>query len=112
MASYSCGATTPRKLFLRTTRTPGICEIELSSTETIGAPKPYTDWPRGRTTRPCSMPGTRTFWMKTSVPVTMSGISILGGDVPTSVYWLGDFAGNCPAGMPPRKKNPVGEPML
>jgi hypothetical protein len=63
MASYSFGATTPRKSFLRTTRAPGMCLIELSSTEMIGAPKPYTPCPRGRTHRPCNMPGTRMFWM-------------------------------------------------
>ena len=44
---------------MRTTRTPGMCLIELSSTETIFGivPSPYAPWPRGRTSRPWSMPG-------------------------------------------------------
>src|SRR5579884_1921318 len=35
IASYSLGATTPRKLFLRTMRTPGMWLIDEASTETI-----------------------------------------------------------------------------
>ena len=63
IASYSVGATTPRKSPLRTTCAPGMCLIELSSTETASrfVPSPYAPWPRGRTTRPCSIPGTRMF---------------------------------------------------
>jgi hypothetical protein len=34
--------------------------IDFSSTDTTGAPNPNTDWPRGRTTRPWSIPGMRT----------------------------------------------------
>ena len=48
---------------MRTICTVGNVLMELASTETIGAMKPQAAWPRGRTTRPCSIPGTRTFWM-------------------------------------------------
>ena len=63
IASYSFGATTPRKLFTCTTFAPGMCAIEVGSTltgtfELYG----YAPWPRGRTIRPCSIPGSRTFW--------------------------------------------------
>jgi hypothetical protein len=60
IASYSSGATTPRKSPLRTTFAFGMWAIELSSIETIGAPVPYAACPRGRTIRPWSIPGTRT----------------------------------------------------
>ena len=60
IASYSRGAITPRKSPWRTTFAPAMWLIERSSTETIGAPVPNGPWPRGRTTRPCSIPGTRT----------------------------------------------------
>ena len=59
IASNSLGATTARKSPWRTTCAPGMCEIELGSSETIGAPVPNGPWPRGRTTRACHMPGIR-----------------------------------------------------
>ena len=40
IASYSFGATTPRKSPRRTTCTPGMCLIELSSTERISVARP------------------------------------------------------------------------
>ena len=62
IASNSFGATTPRKLSTWTTFAPGMCAIDLASTltgtfEVVG----YAPWPRGRTMRPCSIPGTRTW---------------------------------------------------
>jgi cytochrome c peroxidase len=55
-ACHGFSATTPTKFFLTTTFTePGMPSTELSSTLISVAPAAG-----GRTTRPCSMPGTRT----------------------------------------------------
>ena len=64
IACHSVGATTPTKSLVADDLRARICLIELSSTErTFGAvPPPYAPWPRGRTTRPCTMPGTRMLW--------------------------------------------------
>src|SRR2546426_7698076 len=65
MAPHSVLATTPRKLPRRTTFTkPGTLLTDASSTLCSAAPMAG-----GRTTRPCSMPGTRTFCMKVNRPV-------------------------------------------
>jgi hypothetical protein len=47
----------------------------------------------GRTTRPCSMPGTRTFCMKVNRPVTLAGMSRRATDRPTIVYDAGSLSG-------------------
>ena len=61
IASNSFGATTLRKLPTCTTFAPGMWAIDFASTltatfELYG----YAPCPRGRTMRPCSIPGTRT----------------------------------------------------
>src|SRR5690348_32263 len=85
IASYSRGATTPRKSPWRTTRAPGRFLIELSSTEMIGAPVPNGPCPRGRTTRPWSMPGTRMLCTYVYVPAIFAGRSTRGTRVPTTL---------------------------
>ena len=63
IASYSSGATTARKLLTCTTlRARDVRAIELGS-KLIGTFElyGYAPWPRGRTIRPCSIPGTRTW---------------------------------------------------
>ncbi len=52
---------------------PGSSRIELSSTLPTVAPTSG-----GRTTRPCSMPGTLTLWTNSNWPVTMSRMSTRG----------------------------------
>ena len=69
-ASHSFGATTPMKPFCQTTWTPGISLTDASSTATGTAPATG-----GRITRPCSMPGTLTSTMYSSLPSTFSGTS-------------------------------------
>src|SRR4029079_9676189 len=77
IAAHSVCATTPRKLPFCTTRTmPGILAIDPS----------YTDVGRelttgGRTTRPCSMPGTRTSCAYRNVAPTFDGRSKRATDV-------------------------------
>ena len=61
--------------------TPGSPRTELSSTPTSVAP---TDG--GRTTRPWSMPGTRTLWTNSNVPVTIAGRSRRRTGVPETVH--------------------------
>lgn len=93
IASYSVGATTPTKLPRRTTWAPGMLLIELSSTlrtvklagPPLGPVPRRFAAPRGRTGRPWSMPGTRTFWMYVYFPETLSGMSIRGTRVPTTL---------------------------
>ena len=62
IAFHSSGATTPTKLPFCTTVTLGMCSTELLSSERTVAPWVSAAWPRGRTTRPWSIPGTRMFW--------------------------------------------------
>ena len=74
--------------------------IELSSTETTPAsvPSPYAPWPNGRTSRACSIPGTRTLCTYTYDPVTFAGMSSRGiREVPTRRYWSIGLAGAWPA---------------
>ena len=61
ITSYSSLPTTPRKSPSWTIFTPGRCEIDDASTFS-GFAKPsvsHGPWPRGRTQRPWSMPGSR-----------------------------------------------------
>ena len=71
-ACSSRSATTPTKSRITTTaRTPGMCAIDASSTASSVLPmKSPASTPAygGRTTRPCSMPGTRMSCTKTSSP--------------------------------------------
>ena len=77
---HSSSATTPRKFFTRTTLAPRRFAIDDSSTETSSAPTAG-----GRITRPCSMFGTLKSCMKMKLPVTLSGTSGRGSDLPTMV---------------------------
>ena len=82
MACHCFSATTPTKLLLTTTFTnPGMLRTELSSTLSSVAPTVG-----GRTTRPCIIPGMRMFCTYVYVPMTLSGMSILGTVVPTILY--------------------------
>ena len=84
IASYSFGATTARKLPTWTTLAPGMCLIDDASTLTgkwfceVTAP-----WPRGRTTRAWSIPGTRMLCTYVYLPVILPGRSMRGDVVPT-----------------------------
>src|SRR5262249_19545625 len=64
IASYSLGATTPRKLPIWRTFTFGMWLTDFGSTDiTFGAvPSPYAPCPRGRTTLAWSIPGSRMLW--------------------------------------------------
>src|ERR671935_1144036 len=99
-ASHSFLATTPRKLPSRTTRTPRGGFPWLINWEPM---------PVGRMTRPWSIPGTRTSWMNVNCPVTLSGMSMRGRDLPTTVYCAG-FLGVPfpPVTTTPRKGADVG----
>ena len=57
---------------------------DASSTRATAAP---TDG--GRTTRPCSTPGTRTLWTNSKRPATISGISTRRTEVPSTVQSAG-----------------------
>jgi hypothetical protein len=75
-ACHGFSATMPMKLFLTTTRTtPAMSLTELSSTPMSAAPTAG-----GLTTRPCSMPGTRTSWTYSNRPVAIAGMSTRGTD--------------------------------
>src|SRR5579862_7658718 len=104
IASYSFGATTPRKLFFWSTFTPGMWATELASTDTICGlvPSPYAPWPSGRTTRPCSIPLTRMFWTYVYFPVTLAGMSTRPGPgaTPTIVYCDTGFVPGAPGERP------------
>src|SRR5204863_22105 len=64
-------------------RTPGMSFIDCSPTlTTFGGVTPPAIWPCGQTTRPCSMPGTRTCCMYSYLPLTLSAMSIRGTRVP------------------------------
>ena len=87
-ASIACQglcATTPTK-FLRTTTftTPAISLTELSSTLTTVAPTAG-----GRTTRPCSIPGSRTLCTYSSWPVAIAGMSVRPIGLPSKVHSRG-----------------------
>ena len=91
IACQGFSATTPTKFFLTTTfTTPGIPATELSSTLTTVAPTAG-----GRTTRPCSMPGTRTLCTNSNCPVTIAGMSRRG----TGCAEHGPFAGRLALGV-------------
>ncbi len=86
-ACHGFSATTPTKFFFTTTFTsPGIPRTDDSSTLTRLAP---TDG--GRTTRPCSIPGTRTLWTNSKRPVASAGMSSRLTGVPSTVHVLGGF---------------------
>ena len=69
-ACHGFSATTPTKSFLTTTfTTPGMLRTERSLTLTTFAPTVG-----GRTTWPCSMPGTRTLCTNSNSPVTIAGM--------------------------------------
>ena len=77
----------PTKSFWTTTfSTPGRPATELSSTLTTLAPTAG-----GLTTRPCTISGTRTLSTNSKRPVTSSGRSRRGTDVPRTLHELGDF---------------------
>src|SRR6516225_10761444 len=77
-----------------------MCEIDDASTltgtfELYG----YAPWPRGRTIRPWSMPGTRTWCTYVYLPVTLSGMSIRTtgfGSFSTVLYAENGFDGATP----------------
>ncbi len=85
ITSCSTGPTTPMKSPLRMTRTPLMFLIELSSTLTARTGWVYGPWPRGRTTRPCSIPGSRMLWTYGYVPATLAGVSMRFSLLPTTL---------------------------
>ena len=90
-ACQGFSATTPTKFFLTTTFTkPGMPATELSSTFTTVAPTAC-----GRTTLPCSMPGTRTLCTNSNCPVTIAGISGRAIGLPSTVHSLAGFRLAC-----------------
>ena len=77
-AASSVSATTPTKLPSRTTATtPGTPCAAASSSAVSVAPGDG-----GRSTRPCSMPGSTRSWMKRGRPNTLSGMSRRAAAVP------------------------------
>ncbi len=91
-ALYSSGATTPTKFPFWTTWAPGCARSTSGRATASVAPADWAAWPRGRTTRPWSMPGTRTLWEYVVSPVTMAGMSIRGARVPISRYLRGSVS--------------------
>ena len=81
IASYSFGATTPRKSSAPDDpRARDVRDRALVDRDDLRrVPSPYAPWPRGRTSRPCSIPGTRMLCTYVYVPVTLAGMSIRGG---------------------------------
>ena len=67
----------------RMTRAPLICAMDASSTASGLAPTAKPRWPRGSTTRPCSMPGMRLCCICVYLAATLSGMSMRTGRVPT-----------------------------
>ena len=73
---------TPTKFFLMTSLTkPGKLRTDDSS-----APASVAPTAGGRTTQPCSMPGTRTLCTYSNWPVTIAGISTRGTGVPSTIH--------------------------
>ncbi len=108
IASCSLAATTPMKSPLRSTRAPLMFLIELSSTESGLSITEYGPWPRGRTTRPCSMPGSRSWWTYGCEPDTFPGVSFRFTGLPTRRYSVTGFSGALPVfgaenALPPRR---------
>ena len=60
---------------------PGMPRTEASSTLTSVAPTAG-----GRTTAPCSMPGTRTLWTNSNRPVAIAAMSTRGTGVPSTFH--------------------------
>jgi hypothetical protein len=74
IAANSVVATTPTKFPRCTTSTnPGTARARVIDSGVIDTKLALR--PLGRTTRPCSMPGTFTSWMKLNRAVTLSGRS-------------------------------------
>ncbi len=85
-AFHSRSATTARRFFFRTTRAPGMLAMEDSSTDFGTAPM------RGAcSTRACSIPGSRTLWMKSPPPVTLSSTSGRGTSRPAIFQLAGSL---------------------
>ena len=61
----------------------------MSRTELSSTPITVAPGDGGRTTRPCSMPGTRTLWTNSNCPVAMARMSTRGTDVPSTVHSRG-----------------------
>jgi hypothetical protein len=61
----------------------------------------------GRTTRPCSMPGTRTFCTYSNEPVTFAGMSTRGTERPTTVYSPGLFGSAVPVSSISKRLPPI-----
>ena len=91
IAPASLRATTPTKSFWTTTLT--------RSGIRFGKPSTLTSFaliPGGRTTRPCSIPGTLTFWMYSCLLLTLSSMSTCRIDWPTTLSSDGFFIGALP----------------
>src|SRR5262249_44225296 len=77
MAFHSRSATMARKLWMRTTRAPGIALMDDSSTETRVAPNAG-----GWMTRACSMLGSTRSWIYLWRPVILAWRAGRGGGLP------------------------------
>src|SRR5215510_8705620 len=88
MAFHSRSATTARKLWMRTTRAPGMALMDDSSTERRVAPSAG-----GWMTRACSMLGSTRSWRYLWRPVILAGRSGRGSDWPMKRKRLGDLRG-------------------
>ena len=108
IASCSLAETTPMKSPLRRTLTPLMFLIELSSTEMTLSATEYGPWPRGRTTRPWSIPGRRSWCTYGCVPRTFASVSFRLTGLPTRRYSVTGFSGARPVfgaenGLSPRR---------
>ena len=87
MACHCFSQTTPTKSFLTTTlMKPGMPLTELHSLGELTTVAPTVG---GRTTRPCTMPGTRTLCTYSNVPVTIAGMSRRLTGLPSTVHSRG-----------------------
>jgi hypothetical protein len=55
-------------------------------TERSSTPASVAPTDGGRTTTPCSMPGTRTLWTNSNCPVAIAAMSIRGAGLPSTVH--------------------------
>src|SRR5262249_62262321 len=88
MACHSRSATTARKLWMRTTRAPGIDLMDDSSTATRAAPRAG-----GWMTRACSMLGSTRSWRYLCRPVILAGRAGRGGGRPEEGEGVGRLVG-------------------
>ena len=79
----------------------------------FGNPSTLTSFaliPGGRTTRPCSIPGTLTFWMYSCLLLTFASMSTWRIDLPTTLSSDGCFIGARPVILRLKRWPPISSP--